>query len=220
MEKGYKILEESDLTRDFVYIPSIDLHVAKQKTLQGKKWEDSCEILHSKGQRMLTIPEFVEFLKYAKSNFPEIYEEIVAVRSPWRAEWLDAGFEVIKGKLHLNSMNVYKDERLISKISNVLDEDTLMEDRISGISLDYWLKNPTKDGLPGISLDYWLKNPTRQGLPRKNIENGDLFYWSPGSNNNSFAGFTTSCIGAGLFCNRYSSNQHPAIGVRAAIKID
>ena len=32
----------------------------------------------------------------------DVYDEIFTVRSPYRAEWLDANFKVVKDRLHMN----------------------------------------------------------------------------------------------------------------------
>ena len=53
---------------DFIYVPSINLYVRKQRTLQGKNWFDAHKELQGRGSRMLTPIQFVEFLKYAKGK--------------------------------------------------------------------------------------------------------------------------------------------------------
>jgi hypothetical protein len=50
----------------YIYVPSINLYIAKERTLQGKNWFDAHKELQSQNQRMLIIPEFIEFLKYVK----------------------------------------------------------------------------------------------------------------------------------------------------------
>ena len=80
--------------------------------------------------------------------------DIFGVGPPLRLEWLDAYLEKREDRLYIltgNKTNVEK-----------LDENTLMEERT-----------------PGISLEDWLKNPTAQGLPRENVGEGALFYLSP-----------------------------------------
>ena len=44
---------------DFVYIPLINLYVAKERSLIGKNWYETHRELQSKEERMLTIPEFI-----------------------------------------------------------------------------------------------------------------------------------------------------------------
>ena len=149
---------------------------------------------------MLTLPEFVEFLKYVQANHQEIYRDIVEVRSPWRAEWIDADFKLKDGKLHVNDYHVLdKNGKLIPRRSKLLQKNTLM-----------------KDKTPGISLDNWLANPTKQGFPNKKIEAGSLYYWHPIRDNNSVTGFIADDNEISLHCDRYPSNWDSNLGVRAA----
>src|SRR3989344_2134219 len=39
---------------DYIYVPSIKLYVAKQRTLHGETWPDTHEKLQSQGSRMLS----------------------------------------------------------------------------------------------------------------------------------------------------------------------
>ena len=69
--------------------------------------------------------------------------------------------------------------------------------------------------IPGISLDSWLKNPTKQGLPRSNVAEGDLSYWHP--RDQSVAWFDANSGGADLNCGgRNPSYWVSDLGVRAA----
>lgn len=184
---------------DFIYVPSINLYVAKERTHLNKNWFDCHKLLQQNNQRMLIIPEFIEFLKYTKINFPDIYKDITEVRDPWRAEWLDADFEVKDKKLYINYNHILDSNGdLIPKNSEVLDKNTLM-----------------KHKTPGISLEDWLKFPTKQGFPKKNISDGDLYYWFPRSDNNSVARFDANSYVAFLNCNRIPSYTDSVLGVRA-----
>ena len=181
---------------NFVYVPSINLYVAKERKLLGKNWFESHQELQKNSERMLIIPEFVEFLKYAKTNHPEIYNEITEVRNPWRAEWLDADFKVKDKKLYINYNHVLDSNgNLIYKNSEVLDKATLMEDKTPGISLE----------------DYLTNNNTKQGLPSKNVKSGDFYYWFPGDDNNSVARFDVDSCRAYIFCDRNSSDKTKAV---------
>lgn len=106
--KDYKIpkrkeapLEEKVTNLEgFIYVPSIKLYVAKERSLLGKNWYQAHEELHRQGLQMLTIRQFVDFILYLKqnkSNIPEaerILGEILTPREPYRfgGEWLDARF--------------------------------------------------------------------------------------------------------------------------------
>ena len=183
-------------TDDFIYVPSINLYVAKQRTLLNSNWNECQEVLHKENSKILTIPEFKEFLKYSKTNFPDIYNEITEVRDPWRAEWLDADFKVEKKDLMVYS-HIFDNGKIIKK-KQKLDSNTLMLDKT-----------------PGISLDDWLKDSTNQGLPKENILDGDLYYWAPMKDNNSVGWFYAFSGWAYLSCNWYPSDLSDSLGVRA-----
>ena len=185
---------------NFIYMPSISLYVAKERSLHGKNWFEAHKELQKNGERMLTLPEFVEVLKYTKENHKEIYNEITEVRSPWRSEWLDADFKLEDNILYINSNHILdKKGNLVPQNSEILDKNTLM-----------------KDKTPGISIENWLENPTKQGFPTKFVKSGDLYYWYPKSDNNSVAGFCAYDVRAGLHCGWYLSVRGSDLAVRAA----
>ncbi len=185
---------------NFIYIPSISLYVAKERSLHEKNWFEAHKELQENGKRMLTIPEFVEVLKYTKKNHKDIYNEITEVRSPWRTEWLDADFKLKDNILYINSNHILdKKGSLVPQNSEILDKNTLM-----------------KDKTPGVSLENWIENPTKQGLPSKKVKSGDLYYWNPRSDNNSVARFDASPSGAFLICGRGPAGGGADLGVRAA----
>ncbi len=186
---------------DFIHVPSINLYVSKQRTLQGKNWFDAHSELQRKGSRMLTPMQFVEFLKYARENHKDIYNDITQVRGPWRAEWLDADFKVAGKKLYINYNHVLDSQvNLIPKNSELLDSDTLMKDRTPGISLEDWLDS----------------SHTIQGFPSKSCKEGSLYYWYSRSNNNSVSRFGVDSDSADLSCGRYPSGMYSVLGVREA----
>jgi len=190
---------KDDLQSDFIHIPPINLYVAKERTLLGKNWFDAQKELKSANQKMLTIPEFIEFLKYTRENHKDIYNEITEVRSPWRAEWLDADFKK-EGKELIVNYHIFDKNGNIVKKSEVLDRNTLMKDKTPGISLQ----------------DYLMNNNTNQGLPAKEVKSGGLYYWYPRDDNNSVARFVTYSDGADLDCDRVPSYGYSSRGVRAA----
>ena len=181
------ILNNPEVLRDFIYVPSIELYVARERTHQRKNQHETHEVLSKEGSRMLTTSEFVEFLKYTKVNFPEVYEEVTGARSPRMAERLDAYFEQRGDGLYVLTGNKSKAERL--------DEDTLMEDG-------------------RISLESWISNPTLQGLPKSNVEGGKLSYWAP--RDDCVARFGAEPGGAILFLNRDPFRGYADLGVRTA----
>jgi len=190
---------------NFVYVPSINTYFAKQRTNLGKNWFESHKLLQENGEKMPTIPEFLEFLKYLKDSnnqeYLEIFKDITQVRSPWRAEWLDADFKLKDNKLHINyNHKLDENGNLVPQNSEVIDKNTLMKDKTPGISLD----------------DYLIKSHTGQGLPSKDIKSGDLYYWNPRSDNNSVARFYAGSDRANLDCGRGPSYRGASLGVRAA----
>ena len=191
----YTIVNDSD----FIHIPSINLQVAKQRTHINKNWFESHKALQDNGKRMLTIPEFIEVLKYTKDNHKDIYNEITQVKSPWGAEWLDADFKKEDGKLYIHSKHIYQGGNLTPQISQPLQKNTLMKNRT-----------------PGISLDSWIESPTKQGFPSNKTNSGNLYYWAPMSDNNSVGRFSAGSGGAGLYCGRDPSGGVSVLGVRAA----
>ncbi|MEK6918199.1 MAG: hypothetical protein AABW51_04590 [Nanoarchaeota archaeon] len=195
----------SDLS-GFVRLPS-GIHVAKQRTHLGKNWFDSHKALQSEGLNMPTIPEFVEFLQYLKASgnaeYQSIYNDITEVRSPWRAEWLDADFKKGKKDLYIHYNHVLDSKGELSfRNSEPLVVNTLVKDRTPGISLD----------------DFLNSNHTSQGLPTENVAKGDLYYWYPRSDNNSVARFGASDGRAYLSCSLSPSDRDSSLGVRAVKK--
>ena len=179
-------------TRDsFIYVPSRKLEIAKERTHYSKNWFQTHDALKNEGSRMLTPSEFVNFLNYLRENPSgennEIFNDITQVRSPGRAEWLDAYFEKREDGLWILTGNKTKAEKL---------EACLMKNRI-----------------PGISLDNWLKNPTYQGLPRSKISQGELYYGCPRSG--GVAGFLADSDGALLIYLRDPDSGDSVLGVRA-----
>ncbi|MBU4308655.1 MAG: hypothetical protein KJ566_02585 [Nanoarchaeota archaeon] len=184
-------------TSNWIYVPSINLEVAKERTLFGENFYDSQKELHSNNQKILTIPEFREFLKYAKENDKEVYNDITQVKSPWRAEWLDADFKV-EGKNMVVYYHVFENGEIVKK-SEKLDKNTLMQNK-----------------MPGISLENWLQDSTKQGLPKENINSGSLYYWAPMKDNNSVARFNAIGDRVYLDCNGNPSGRISYLGVRVA----
>ena len=183
---------------NFIFIPSINLHVARKRTHLDKNWFESHKELQNNGERMLTMPEFMEVLKYTKESHQDTYEEITKVGDPWRAEWLDVDFKIKDGKLYINSNHIYQSGVLAPQTSEILQANTLM-------------KNKT----PGISLDDYIQNPTKQGLPSKRTKSGNLYYWAPMSDNNSVARFDADDDRADLCCYGDPSDWYSYLGVRA-----
>lgn len=188
---------------DFVYIPSTELYVAKHRTLYGKNWSEAHKELQSQGSRMMTVPEFVDFLRYLKEHDEGIYKDIARERSTWRAEWLDANFKFIDRKLYVNSNHIHKNGKLVSEDSKLLDKHILMEDKLPGISLESWLI----DG-----------GHTKQGFPTENVKLGGLYYQYPRKDAVPVVMFEADS-GSYLSCGRNPFDSLPMIGVRAVRQV-
>ena len=184
----------------FIYVPSINMDVAIEKTLHGKNWFESHIELQGNGFIMLPPFEFTKFLKYTRDNHQDIYKEITEVRSPLREEWLDANFKVRKdGQLYVYDKHVLnKDGKIISqRPPRLLQKNTLRQNR-------------------KISLEYWIRNSTGQGLPIENSKEGEMHYWAPMDDDKSVARFDVGPDGINFACSRIPSFKSPNIGVRAA----
>lgn len=171
----------------FIYVPSINLYVAKERTLQNSNWYKTHEELHKQGQSMPTIPQFIAFINYLRAHPSQentrIYNDIAEVRAPWRAEWLDAKFEDRNGVWYVHYDHKMQNGQPVAQSVERL-ENYLAEDRT-----------------PGIDLEYWLLHATRQGLPPANTPDGGLYYWHP--RNEKVAGFSAGSDRAYLYCGRY-----------------
>jgi len=179
----------------FIYIPSIELYVAKERIALNSDWNEAQEELKNQDSSMLTPYQFREFLKHTKEHDENIYKEITEVRSPWRSEWINARFEQRDNRMYLIS-------------ENALIENTFQttEQKLT----DFLDKNK----LPGISLESWLNSSTPHGLPEKKRAPGDLYFWSP--KDGKVAWFDVISDRANLNCSRNPSVRNASLGVRAA----
>ena len=187
----------------------LDLLIPFERTHLGDSWEDcTTPILLAKEQGyMPTIRQHLDFLELIKSGeafdeygnkidskrLQDLFDEITAVRNPWRAEWLDAKF----GNGTITYHSIERDGTVKPVTENL--SDCLMAD-----------KNP------GISLDSWLKTANSYGLPTENTEDGKLYYWFP--RNGSVAWFSASSGRASFNCGRNGSDRDASLGVRVTRK--
>jgi len=190
----------------FIYVPSTKLYFAKEISHLGKEWYDTHIELQSKGLKMPTIPEFVEFLKYLRADptaeNTRVYKKIIEKRkSPMveespMAEWLDAEFYA-------------EDDGLWVAYNHIVDSDGDLEaqnyEKLEGHLMQYKMS--------GISLEHWLNNSTSQGLPPENMQKGDLEYWYPRAED--VASFNVDVNGVALDCCTTPSEFDSDLGVRA-----
>jgi len=192
--------QKADL-KGFIYVPSINLYLAKQVTNKNKSWNECHEILSKEDCFMPTIKHFVEFVKYLKTDYQDrkeaetILDEILTVRNPWRSEWLDGKFEKRNKGLYLLSDHRIVNGKLKSNYQEPL-EDCLMEDK-------------------QINLENYLKTSNSQGLPSQKTKDGKLYYWFPRAG--SVAGFYAGSDWASLDCDYdVPDYRGGSLGVRRA----
>ncbi|MBI2452554.1 hypothetical protein HYV50_05795 [Candidatus Pacearchaeota archaeon] len=183
--------EQPQPTQGFIYVPSLKIQIAKQHSCLGKNWYQSHEELQNQGLSMPILPEFIEFRKYLEANPTQenqaIFEEIFAIRDPWRAEYLDAFF-VKKGReIYINYNHKIVNGKLTPQNIEPL-EKCLMKD---------------------CNID--LNSFNKQGLPTK--KGTDFFYYFP--RENTVARFFANSGRAFLDCFGYPENSYSSLGVRA-----
>jgi len=198
-----QVQEKAPDLKGFVYVPSIKLYLAKERDLNGLNWNQAQEELRKRNLMMPTPYQFREFLKFLKTGYQDrqeaekILDEILTVRNPWRAEWLNARFEKRKDGLYMISENILvngKYQNIEQKLDNFLAEDKT----------------------PGISLDDWLNSNSQHGLPTAKVKKGELYYWYPRSG--SVAGFGADSVWAYLGCYWGPEYSDSLLGVRACAK--
>ncbi|HLA23493.1 MAG TPA: hypothetical protein VJZ93_03080 [Candidatus Nanoarchaeia archaeon] len=176
------VKEHYDWKEDYVKLPS-GIYVSRQGTLLGNYNQ-----VESTLRERIKPSEFVELLRYARENNSDLYNGITEGRSPcpWKSEFIGARFKKKEDGMYMITRD--GEEKL--------DEDTLMEDKT-----------------PGISLESWIENPTKQGFPRKNVNKGSLYFWHP--RDNSVARFDADSGSADLYCGGNPSDRDLSFGVRA-----
>jgi hypothetical protein len=190
----------------YIYVPSVNIYVAKQLTHLGKDWYESQKLLQQNNQRMITIPEFIEFLNCLKSDlnnreYLEIYRDITELKGTNNSEWLDARF----GKNTDNTLNIRFHKYQSNSNNNILasEHTESLEDKTMIL-----IRNKTT-----ISLDDYLQRKhTAQGLPTTECDRGSLYYVFP--SNNSVATFEYETAIA-LNCSQDPSWTNQSLGVRA-----
>ena len=210
---GKVVDKRRELSR-YIWLPESSSHpellIAQEVTDQGYTHKKTNKILEKADSFMPTPDLLAEFLRTCKSGkaydgnkdkipkgrLDKILEERGERRNPWRLEHLDHQYSLNKkGQLQV-TYHKFLDGK-INLVTELLDPETLMKDR-----------------LPGISLDSYLGNPTSQGLPRKSVKEGSLWYWFPRKNN--VAGFNADADGAYLYCIGGASVSGDSLGVRRA----
>ena len=194
-----KIKQDSNVVvptkEGYIYVPALGFYVAKERSYFEKDFNECQKLLCDENAKMLNLDEARKFLNYAKEYYTKVYNEILEVKSPRRAEWIDANFKLYLDDLYIH-YHIFDSSGKIKKIEEKLDKNTLMRDK-------------------NISLDDWLNTAhTKQGLPRSNISSRDSYFRSPMQDNNSVACIFTNSDKLILYCSRNPSNQDLILGVR------
>ena len=185
---------------DYLLLPSHDIYVAKERSLKGNNWHNTHKEAHKQKARMLTLKEFADFLlllrsgkaedglgnKIAKAELDNLYLDITEVRDPYRAEWLDAKFEVINGVLNLNYLHRISRKVSIPRYSVPLETCVMKNCKVE------------------------LSSFNNQGIPTK--EGTDFNYWAP--TKGRVARFIADAGGADLDCDGYPDSSYGGLGVR------
>ncbi len=190
-------------TPDFIYVPSLDLYVGKNRICYNRDWNDQQQRLHSNNQRMPTLHEGAEFLLHLYSHLdnPEyikIFDDMTGKRDPIRGENFDAHFEKKENNWYI-TYHEFNSSGKIKEVTEELDDLSLMSHRT-----------------PGIYLGHYIKNHTHQGLPKRYAKIGSLYYWSPADG--AVARFRASSVWAGLGCGRDPDGSSAWLGVRAVVR--
>ena len=190
-----------------------DTLLSIERQYKGKNWFDSHKALSDTGFYMPTLRQFVDFLALLRSGtvrdgnaqslpprrVSELFEDITAVRDPYRGEWLDADFKESPGGLMMNyGHRIDAQGKLVQQYTQPVTP-CLMQD-----------KNP------GIDLVDWIAKATATGLPPSDVKSGTVWYWFPRSDNMSVARFNANSGRAGLYCDGDPADTDARLGVRAA----
>ncbi|MBI2672499.1 hypothetical protein HYX16_06205 [Candidatus Woesearchaeota archaeon] len=183
---------------------------------RDKKHPQTKEALKQERSFMLNPNELVEAIGLLKSEEvvyngkgnrisnelkKRFLDELIALKNPWRGTRLDHQYSIITGHLYGVSTHQFDSSGKLIEVLIGLDENTLMEDRISG-----------------IDFDDWIKNPNQSGLPRKNVKEGRLYYWKP--REGKVAGFGADAFRADLVCDGNPLGSGADLGVRRAKILD
>jgi len=126
----------------------------------------------------------------------------IAEQSPSRREHVDATYEVGENGLEVHSRHIFnKDRKIIGYTSEVLDEDTLMEDK----QID--------------AINYITKNHTSQGYFSKKVKPGSFCFCYP---RKGVLFLSVTMLGVSgrnrvfLHCNEGPFFRDPSLGIRVA----
>ena len=193
--------------------------ISTDKFFHNNNWFDMHRLLQLGNRFMPTLLESNQFdqlvyngidKKHFKVHYSDgtqvpieelrrIFNERYEVRSPWRAEYLDAKFKQREDGLYLLTNHIVQQNGSLKPQTEELLEDTLMKYRS-----------------PGINLKEWIKDPNKHGLPKSNISRGSLYYMCP--EDEKVAGLDAEFAGFGLYCNWFPSGSYGGLGARKILR--
>ena len=207
ISKSLNINPQNNNNRDPLY---------KEGYLGSINYQQAIDLNINLGGFTIPINLYVEFLNKLRSGnaldengnpvdsriLEAILDDIYTVRNPWRLELINGRYKIKeekKGKKVIHTgqiryINFDSAGKLIEDTEE-LDEDTLMDDK-------------------RISLDEWLRNPTPQGFPRKDVADGEFYYYF--LRDGAVVRFDADSDRAGLFCDRDPTFSSAVLGVRRA----
>ena len=213
-ESGDNQTPPTNVPSGTIYVPSINLCVAKNRDLNGLSWDQATDKIYNQGvniggQRaeMPTPFEFMSYVKYLLSGkingLPEserqtIIEDILKTGN-YRGNWLNAKF--VKQAQGFNNFGM---ETL------TLDSSGKTVKRVAPLEQCLW-----QDGWAD------LNSFNNQGLLKKsygsNYEQGkNVYFWYP--RENAVARFIADSGRAGFYCYRNPTGTNASLGVRLVVR--
>ena len=170
-------------------------------------WKQALSLNLDLGGLTLNPRQFADFLLLLKSGnavdgtgrrvergkLDEILDEIITVRDPYRAEWLDADFR-------------YQNKKLLFYSEHILDANRNFE-------ASYKRELESCLMVKGSRINLGTMN--NQGMPVE--EGNDFHYWCPDKDNKSVAWFGADSDRAGLSCCGSPTFTVPSLGVRLCV---
>jgi len=198
----------------YIYVPSIKLYVAKNRDLNGLKWNQAVDEIYKKGitvegkrAEMPTPFEFMSYVKYllsgkvnglAESERKNILDDILKLGN-YRGNWLNAKF--VKNSKGFNGLGME-----IAIFNSAGKADTKIEPLEQCLWQDCWadINSGNNQGL----LTKQYGSSYKQG---KNV-----YFWYP--RETAVAGFDADSGRADLACDRDAGDSYPSLGVRFVVR--
>ena len=137
--------------------------------------------------------------KISQKTLEMAFSDITEQKNPFRGELFEDKYSLDSNGKPQNTCSKFNSKGKLIKVTELLDSDTLIQNRLPGIDLKGWINNPT---------------PHPQGLPRSNVQSGSLYYWQP--TEGRVAGFYADAGTAYLHCSGNPLYSDAFLGVRRA----